>query len=52
VADLRNAIGLGHYARKQMLSRDRLVAFSHGRRFQTAVSLARAFRGGRVLDYG
>ncbi len=52
MADLRKAIGLGHYARKQMFSRDRLVAWSHGRRFQTAVSLAKEFRGGRVLDYG
>jgi SAM-dependent methyltransferase len=52
VADLRDAIGQGHYARKQILSRDRLVAWSHGRRFDTAVSLARAFRGRRLLDYG
>jgi SAM-dependent methyltransferase len=52
VADLRDAIAQGHYARKQILSRDRLVAWSHGRRFDTAVSLARAFRGGRLLDYG
>jgi SAM-dependent methyltransferase len=52
VADLRSAIGGGHYARKQIFSRDRLVAWSHGRRFDTAVSLARAFAGKRVLDYG
>jgi SAM-dependent methyltransferase len=52
VTDLRNAIGQGHYARKQILSRDRLVAWSHGRRFDTAVSIARTFRGGRLLDYG
>ena len=52
MTDLRNAIGRGHYARKQILSRDRLVAWSHRRRFDTAVSLAAAFRGKRVLDYG
>ena len=52
MADLRSAIGGGHYARKQIFSRDRLVAFSHGRRFETAVSLAKEFRGKRVLDYG
>jgi SAM-dependent methyltransferase len=52
VTDLRNAIEQGHYARKQILSRDRLVAWSHTRRFDTAVSLARAFRERRLLDYG
>jgi SAM-dependent methyltransferase len=52
VTDLRNAIEQGHYARKQILSRDRLVAWSHARRFETAVSLARAFREKRLLDYG
>ena len=50
--DLRGAIGSGHYAKKQLFSRDKLVAWSHGRRFETAVSLARAFAGRRVLDYG
>ena len=52
MTDLRNAIEQGHYARKQILSRDRLVAWSHARRFETAVELARAYRGRRLLDYG
>ncbi len=52
VADLHNAIGGGHYARKQLFSRDRLVAWSHRRRFDTAVAIAREFAGRRVLDYG
>jgi SAM-dependent methyltransferase len=52
MADLRNAISSGHYARKQIFSRDRLVAWSHGRRFDTAVELARRFAGKRVLDFG
>ena len=52
MTDLRSAIEQGHYARKQILSRDRLVAWSHSRRFDTAVSLARAFREKRLLDYG
>jgi SAM-dependent methyltransferase len=52
VTDLRDAIGRGHYARKQLFSRDRLIAWSHGRRFDTAVGLAREFAGKRVLDYG
>jgi SAM-dependent methyltransferase len=52
MSDLRNAIGRGHYASKQLFSRDKLVAWSHGRRFETAVALARRFAGKRVLDYG
>jgi len=52
VADLRSAISAGHYARKQLFSRDRLVAWSHSRRFGTGVSLAREFCGKRVLDFG
>jgi SAM-dependent methyltransferase len=52
MTDLRDAIGRGHYARKQIFSRDRLIAWSHSRRFDTAVGLAREFAGKRVLDYG
>ncbi len=50
--DLRSAIESGHYARKQIFSRDRLVSWSHGRRFEMAVSMAAAFTGKRILDYG
>jgi SAM-dependent methyltransferase len=42
----------GVYARKQLLSRDRLIAWSHGRRFQVALDLAVRVGGSRVLDYG
>jgi SAM-dependent methyltransferase len=52
VADLRDAVSGGHYAQKQILSRDRLVAWSHARRFATALTLARRFAGKRILDYG
>jgi SAM-dependent methyltransferase len=52
VADLRDAVSGGHYAQKQILSRDRLVAWSHARRFATALTLARTFSGKRILDYG
>lgn len=52
MSDLHSAISTGHYARKQMFSRDRLVAWSHTRRFDTGISLAREFRGKRVLDFG
>jgi len=50
--DLRSAIGEGHYARNQLFSRAKLIAWSHSRRFRLAVELAREFGGKRVLDYG
>ena len=52
MADLREAVSGGHYAQKQILSRDKLVAWSHARRFATALTLARSFSGRRILDYG
>jgi SAM-dependent methyltransferase len=52
VADLRDAVSAGHYAQKQILSRDKLVAWSHARRFATVLELARRFTGRRILDYG
>jgi len=42
----------GHYAAKQIFSRDRLVAWSHRRRFETGLQLASSFRDKRILDYG
>ena len=50
--ELSEAIGGGHYARKQILSRDRLVAWSHRRRFDTGLALAKGLAGKRLLDYG
>lgn len=50
--DLRDAVSGGHYAQKQILSRDRLVAWSHARRFATALTMTREFSGKRILDYG
>lgn len=52
MADLRDAVSGGHYARKQILSRDKLVAWSHARRFATALTIARDFAGKRILDFG
>ena len=52
MADLRDAVSGGHYAQKQIFSRDKLVAWSHARRFDTALTLAREFRGKRMLDFG
>jgi len=42
----------GHYAKKQLLSPSKLIAWSHSRRFATGLSLARRFAGQRVVDYG
>lgn len=42
----------GHYATKQLFSRDRLIAWSHRRRFETGLELARSFAGKTIIDYG
>lgn len=42
----------GHYASKQIFCKDRLIAWSHRRRFETGLQLARQFTGRRILDYG
>lgn len=42
----------GHYARKQLYCKDRLIAWSHQRRFELALQLSRSFAGKTVLDYG
>ena len=50
--EILTAVRDGHYAAKQIYCRDRVVAFSHRRRFRTALELLRPFRGRRMLDYG
>lgn len=47
-----SALGGGTYARKQIFSRSRLVAWSHGSRFEMARRLVSPAAGGRLLDYG
>jgi SAM-dependent methyltransferase len=42
----------GHYARKQIGSASRAIAWTHRRRFETGIALARLLGGSRVLDYG
>jgi SAM-dependent methyltransferase len=46
------ALADGHYAAKQIFCEDRLIAWSHRRRFELGLRLARRFAGQRVLDYG
>jgi len=47
-----SALREGHYAAKQIFCRDRLIAWSHRRRFDTGLELAQQFGGRRLLDYG
>jgi SAM-dependent methyltransferase len=47
-----DALRAGHYAAKQIFCRDRLIAWSHRRRFELGLTLARTLTGKRVLDYG
>src|SRR2546427_11940780 len=45
-------INNGHFAKKQFFSRSGLISWSHRRRFEVGLRLARQFAGKRVLDYG
>jgi SAM-dependent methyltransferase len=47
-----SALRDGHYAVKQIFCKDRLIAWSHRRRFQIGLRLAREAGGRRLLDYG
>ena len=42
----------GHYAAKQIFCRDRVIAWSHRRRFEVGLRLMEPFEGKRILDYG
>lgn len=48
----RDLLEQGHYARKQIFSRNPIVAWTHGRRFALARELVSARAGGALLDYG
>ena len=47
-----SSIQEGVFARKQICSPAWFIAWSHRRRFQTGLELARAFAGQSVVDYG
>ena len=51
-APIDEAVRAGHYAAKQIFCKDRLIAWSHTRRFVTGLALARRFSGQHILDYG
>jgi SAM-dependent methyltransferase len=51
-AELDAAIGEGHYARKQLFCKSRLISWSHRSRFEIGLRLARRVQASRALDYG
>jgi SAM-dependent methyltransferase len=46
------SINAGHFAKKQILCKDRLISWSHRSRFHLGLLLAQQFAGKRLLDYG
>lgn len=48
----RDLLSSGSYARNQLFSRDRLIAWSHRSRFERARELTKPYQGRRLLDYG
>lgn len=50
--EVLTAVRDGHYATKQLYCDDRLIAWSHRRRFETGLAIARQFEAKRLLDYG
>ena len=48
----KSAPSAGHYAEKQLSSPSRLIAWSHRRRFEAALEMARPFAGQAILDLG
>jgi SAM-dependent methyltransferase len=50
--DIDPDLGKGHYAAKQIFCKDRMIAWSHRRRFEVGLRLAQRFQGRRILDYG
>ncbi len=42
----------GHYARKQLFSRNRILRWSHRSRFEMARRMVEPYAGGKLLDYG
>ena len=49
---LKSALEGGHYARKQIFCKSRIISWTHSRRFRIGLELAQQLSGNRVLDYG
>lgn len=52
VPEPNEAIAEGHYAKKQLYCKDRLISWSHRSRFRMGLRLAHKYAAGKVLDYG
>ena len=52
MSPLKSTPSAGHYAQKQLFSPSRLIAWSHRRRFEAALQMARPFAGKTILDLG
>ena len=49
---LEQALQTGHYARKQLFSRNRILQWSHRSRYSMARRMVEPYAGGSLLDYG
>jgi len=49
---LDQCLQTGHYARKQLFSRNRILQWSHRSRFEMARRMVEPYAGGNLLDYG
>jgi SAM-dependent methyltransferase len=49
---INKTISEGTFARKQLLSKDPVIAWSHRRRFEIGLELIRSLKPRRLLDYG
>jgi SAM-dependent methyltransferase len=52
IESLDQCLKTGHYARKQLFSRNRILQWSHRSRFEMARRMVEPYAGGRLLDYG
>jgi 2-polyprenyl-3-methyl-5-hydroxy-6-metoxy-1,4-benzoquinol methylase len=49
---LEQRLQTGHYARKQLFSRNRILQWSHSRRYAMARRIVKPYAGGNLLDFG
>ena len=49
---LEHCLQTGHYSRKQLFSRNRILQWSHRNRYAMARRMVEPYAGGRLLDYG
>jgi SAM-dependent methyltransferase len=49
---LEDFLKTGHYSRKQLFSRNRILQWSHSRRYAMARRIVKPYAGGNLLDFG